>query len=297
MSNDLVIDGESPAALMRRATDVAGVSKEIVMKTAMTIQGRRYVRVEGWQAIAIAHGCTLTIRSVQAIEGGISAICDVIRIADGHAIASAEGFVGEDEKTWANRPLYAKRAMAQTRAMSRAARSAFAHVVVLIDSNLSTTPAEEVPDAGFDPAPPPPARSDRRPLLERLNDRITEANGDVVAIAEIRREWDANKSKMKPESWERGVAMIDHAVSSAGVDTETGEILDAEIIPEQPEITMGGALGKQTPLEVLNQAHPLQIGDDVPQWFWELSGPEKNSYLPANSRTATVNGVRKVVAK
>ena len=40
--------------------------------------------------------------------------------------------------------------MCQTRAMSRAARSAFAHVVVLIDSGLSTTPAEEVPCGGFD---------------------------------------------------------------------------------------------------------------------------------------------------
>jgi hypothetical protein len=35
--------------------------------------------------------------------------------------------------------------MAQTRAISRVCRSAFAHVVVLIDKELSTTPAEEVP--------------------------------------------------------------------------------------------------------------------------------------------------------
>jgi hypothetical protein len=51
---------------------------------------------------------------------------------------------------WAKRPTYAKRAMCQTRAISRACRSAFAHVVVLIDRNLSTTPAEEVPFGGFD---------------------------------------------------------------------------------------------------------------------------------------------------
>ena len=40
--------------------------------------------------------------------------------------------------------------MAQTRAISRAARAVFAHVVVLIDAGLSTTPAEEVPLGGFD---------------------------------------------------------------------------------------------------------------------------------------------------
>jgi uncharacterized protein (DUF3820 family) len=39
--------------------------------------------------------------------------------------------------------------MCQTRAISRACRSAFAHIVVLIDKSLSTTPAEEVPYGGF----------------------------------------------------------------------------------------------------------------------------------------------------
>lgn len=40
--------------------------------------------------------------------------------------------------------------MAQTRAMSRACRSAFAHVVVMMNAGLATTPAEEVPHDGFD---------------------------------------------------------------------------------------------------------------------------------------------------
>jgi hypothetical protein len=43
--------------------------------------------------------------------------------------------------------------MAQTRAISRACRSAFAHVVVMMDAGLSTTPAEEVPLGGFDDEP------------------------------------------------------------------------------------------------------------------------------------------------
>ena len=85
-------------------------------------------------------------------------------------VAVAEGFVGEDEPTWYGgmkqvkdktsqtgyamrefppRQMYAIRAMAQTRAISRVCRSAFAHVVVLIDTNLSTTPAEEIPEGGF----------------------------------------------------------------------------------------------------------------------------------------------------
>lgn len=142
--NKEIVVAENPAVLMRHATDVAGVSREIVMKTAVNISGKKYVKVEGWQAIAIAHGCMLSARDVERIDGGVRAIGEVRRGSDGMVLATAEGFVGDDESTWGKRPEYAKRAMAQTRAMSRAARSAFAHVVVMIDSSLSTTPAEEM---------------------------------------------------------------------------------------------------------------------------------------------------------
>lgn len=46
-------------------------------------------------------------------------------------------------------------AQAQTRAISRACRSAFAFVVTYMDAGLETTPAEEVPDEGFADAPHP----------------------------------------------------------------------------------------------------------------------------------------------
>lgn len=143
----------------RQSTDAAGLCREIVMQTASNIQGRRYVSVEGWQAIAIAHGCAAGARDVEKVDGGVRAIGEVRRMSDGQVIATAEGFVGEDEPTWyggeqrtrygnktlPKRPDYAIRAMAQTRSISRACRSAFAHVVVMIDAGLSTTPAEEIP--------------------------------------------------------------------------------------------------------------------------------------------------------
>ena len=144
----------------RVSTDAAGLCGAIVKQTASNIQGRRYVSVEGWQAIAIAHGCAAGSRDVERVEGGVRAIGEVRRMSDGQLIATAEGFVGEDEPTWfggknkwgkeqPKRADYAIRAMAQTRAISRACRSAFAHVVVMIDAGLSTTPAEEVPEGGF----------------------------------------------------------------------------------------------------------------------------------------------------
>ena len=138
------------AAHIRQATDVAGACREIVKATAQRIGQKDYVRVEGWQSIAVAHGCVASARDVERVEDGWRCIGEVRRMDTGQVIATAEGFIGDDEEMWAKRPTYAKRAMCQTRAISRACRSAFAHVVVLIDRNLSTTPAEEVPFGGFE---------------------------------------------------------------------------------------------------------------------------------------------------
>lgn len=139
-----VVENENVGVLMRRSTDVAGVCHDIVMKTAQSIQGKKYVRVEGWQSVAAAYGCIASARDVEVVAGGVRAIGELRRVSDGAILATAEGFVGTDEKTWEARPMYARRAMAQTRAVSRVCRSAFAFVVVLIDAGLSTTPAEEM---------------------------------------------------------------------------------------------------------------------------------------------------------
>lgn len=135
---------ESASALMKTATDVAGVCRQIVMTTAMELQGRRYVKVEGWMSIAAAYGCVPSIREVVEEERGIRAVAE-LRRHDGTVLATAEGYVGLDEPKWANQPMYARRGMAQTRAVSRVCRSVFAFVVTLIDSGLQTTPAEEIP--------------------------------------------------------------------------------------------------------------------------------------------------------
>jgi hypothetical protein len=140
----LAVVPENGVDAYRMSTNAATVCGEIVRATAQTIQGKKYVRVEGWQAIAIAHGCSASSCAVEVVEGGIRATGQVRRMDTGQVIAEAEGFVGDDERMWAGRPMFARRAMAQTRAISRACRSAFAHVVILIDKDLGTTPAEEM---------------------------------------------------------------------------------------------------------------------------------------------------------
>ena len=138
---------EKPHTLMRQATDAASACREIVLRTAMELQGKKYVRVEGWASIAAVYGCTPSIKEVVEEDRGIKAVAE-LRTHDGRVIATAEGFCGLDEPRWANQPLYARKGMAQTRAVSRVCRTAFAFVVTLIDGGLQTTPAEEIPQAG-----------------------------------------------------------------------------------------------------------------------------------------------------
>jgi hypothetical protein len=209
--NALVPIPTSNADVYRASTDAAGLCREIVLKTAMEIQGRKYVKVEGWQAIAIAHGCTGSARDVEAVEGGVRAIGEIRRMSDGSVIAEAEGFVGEDEPTWyggevttkwgkktlPKRPDYAIRAMAQTRAISRACRSAFAHVVVLIDANLSTTPAEEVPADGFADREPP--RQEQKPTqappAARVDWRTLDDEMDACRSVEELEAWNQRRER------------------------------------------------------------------------------------------------------
>lgn len=134
-----------PAKQINIASRVAGACKEIALQCSMKIGQGRHVKVEGWQAIAVAHGCVASARDVEKIENGWRAIGEVRRMADGVVLSSAEGFVGLDEPTWAKRTEHACRAMASTRAISRACRSAFAHIIVMMNAGLSTTPAEEMP--------------------------------------------------------------------------------------------------------------------------------------------------------
>lgn len=148
MNEVATIHASSNVEAYRASTDAAALCKEIVKQTAVMISGRRHVTVEGWQAVAIAHGCAASSDHVERVndEGmsGFKAIGMVRRMSDGAEIARAEGFLGDDENMWSRRTVHARRAMVQTRAISRACRSAFAHVVVMIDANLSTTPAEEM---------------------------------------------------------------------------------------------------------------------------------------------------------
>lgn len=183
MSDELALrTAAETVANYKQATNVAGLCKEIAVKKALDIQGRKYLPVEVWMTIATAHGFMPTVKSVDVLENGMRSVVELRRISDGAVIGSAEGFVGKDEPVWyggkvvrwnrvlrkevevtlEKRPEYAIRAMAQTRGISRVCRTAFAHVVVLMDSGLETVPFEEiggVEASELDPQDPPAGTS------------------------------------------------------------------------------------------------------------------------------------------
>jgi hypothetical protein len=187
--NRLTVITRPPSELYRQATDVAAVCSDIVKRTAVKIRDKAYIKVEGWEAIAAAHGCHAGADSAErAYDNAGNHIGYVakgyIRTNRGEIIATGDGFVGFDEKdrngnaTWKQRAEYAGRAMAQTRAISRACRSVFAHVVVLIDEKMSTTPAEEMPR---DDEPPHDRAGKKTPLKKPDDDA-----GRMSAVASLR---------------------------------------------------------------------------------------------------------------
>lgn len=229
--NQLAVTSNGVATHIRQATDVAGACREIVMKTAQQIGkgDKKYVRVEGWQSIAVAHGCVASARDVERVEDGYRCIGEVKRMDNGQVISMAEGFLGDDEPMWANRPTYAKRAMCQTRAISRACRSAFAHIVVLIDSKLSTTPAEEVPHGGFEDINTDkyeaPQKEAIKIVSEVTNQKVTEERDMVLKFGK----WKGVSIRQIARS-EDGLSYLEWLVKQPLKDGQDGKPFKNDII-------------------------------------------------------------------
>jgi hypothetical protein len=184
-----VIDSD-PAEVVARGNNTAKACKAIILQNTMQLQGKRWVKAEGWQALAAACGYSPRIDVVEELANGdIRAMCSLIRLSDGEVVASAEGYIGTDESTWKSRPRYAKRAMAQTRATSRACRSALAWIIPLLDAGLETTPAEEVEHLALTAKPSTPVVVEADPkaeLLAKLTKAITQvANKQGIPSKDI----------------------------------------------------------------------------------------------------------------
>lgn len=142
-----VLRADGPAQLLHVATEAADALRGVIAakKLFSTINGREYVRVEGWTTLATMMGCLPREVSVSRDEAGTyTATVELVRMGDQAVLTRASAECGMDEKTWAGRADYARRSMAVTRATSKACRIAFSWVMVL--AGYQPTPAEEIPD-------------------------------------------------------------------------------------------------------------------------------------------------------
>ena len=159
--------------------DVANVCREIVLATSVLIPKtkKKHVCVEGWQSIAAAWGCTPGVVLLEHEEGGVRAKAVLKRDSDGAILSEAYGFCGKEE-SFANGVLrfpdrHAVEGMAQTRAISRVCANKFRFVVVLIDKDLSATPAEEMPVAPLAAAAEPVPTSEQQTIEGKLTKVFT----------------------------------------------------------------------------------------------------------------------------
>lgn len=128
------------------ATKIANSLTKVIEKQRLfhDIQGKKYVKVEGWELLGTFLGILPRERSViEREDGSFEAAVDLIRASDGVVIGGASAICGTDERRWKTADRYARRSMAVTRAVGKAYRSSFSWIISL--AGYATTPAEEMP--------------------------------------------------------------------------------------------------------------------------------------------------------
>lgn len=137
-----------PKAVASRATEIANVLKSIIEKQNLftDIKGKKYVRVEGWQAIGTMVGIVPKERRVTELEdGSYVAEVELINVKTGLVVGGGSALCSMDEKRWGEADKYARRSMAVTRAVGKSYRLTFGWVMSM--AGYETTPEEEMPQS------------------------------------------------------------------------------------------------------------------------------------------------------
>lgn len=143
----------SPQEVILQATAVANELAKIVRERHLSnnIQGREFVKVEGWSTMGAMLGVLPrevpgTVNELD--NGDWEATVELVRVSDGAIIGRGSAIVGLDETdrygkpTWGSRPRYARRSMALTRATGKAYRLGFSWIMTL--AGYEPTPLEEM---------------------------------------------------------------------------------------------------------------------------------------------------------
>lgn len=176
----------NPTDLVKKATHVATALADIIktQELATRIQGRDFVRVEGWATLGAMLGVLPREVGVKRYEDGTyEAIVELIRTSDGSVIGRGSAICGMDE-TWGKRKEYARRSMAITRATGKAYRLAFSWIMTL--AGYEPTPAEEMserrPPQRKQTMKKPPAQNGKPKTMKQVWARWNEVFSEAQAI-------------------------------------------------------------------------------------------------------------------
>jgi hypothetical protein len=130
---------------------VRAMAPEIIKRYMIPLQGKMYVQVTGATLLANGLGYTVREREVRRIDipgcgWAWEAVAEVIDRETGMVIGVGSGIVTDDEKPWGSRPMFARRAMASTRAAGRALRLCLGHLFAYLGDKVASTTAEEMPE-------------------------------------------------------------------------------------------------------------------------------------------------------
>ena len=134
-----------PEHMIERATAIARPLGKMILdrKLYTEIQGKKFVRVEGWSTLGAMLGVLPRELETKKLEDGYEATVELIRASDGLVIGRASAICLKTEKRWGKADEYAIRSMAITRATGKAFRLGFSWVIKLA-GDYEPTPAEEM---------------------------------------------------------------------------------------------------------------------------------------------------------
>ena len=140
----MIFKTDDPMEIMQRTAEVAGALKEFVKSQGLTsvISGRDYLLVEAWQMLGMMLGVTPGKVCTQEVENGWESVVE-LHDRTGRVVGAGEAECLATEKTWKSREDYARKSMAQTRAVGKAFRNTFGFIAKA--AGYEATPAEEMP--------------------------------------------------------------------------------------------------------------------------------------------------------
>jgi hypothetical protein len=135
------------------AEEVARIIRDNGLSMRFANNPREYVRVEGWLTISRVNNEQphAKIESVtRDPENGNELIHARAWLTDSRdtVVSLADGYCSTEERSWKDKPFYARASMAQTRALAKAMR--LRHAWVMVMAGYAPTPAEEMSEELFE---------------------------------------------------------------------------------------------------------------------------------------------------